>query len=182
VVSNAERRALIAGEAVVVPRVADVYAAMPSITGKFELEYEGELRGAETVAKDLIRNAVLNVSAAYFRDPDARQVVRWFDAGGSLHLSDTTPAREIVDRTREVSGLHETVAGVGLQSSTEPDLASAIDFALEALCAQKKISRSDDWRYVGSESSGPRRQTVARRPDLDEDDIPMTGSKKKYYN
>jgi hypothetical protein len=35
---------------------------------------------------------------------------------------------------------------------------------------------------VGSESSGPRRQTVARRPDLDEDDIPMTGSKKKYYN
>ena len=62
VVSNAERRALVNGEAQVVPRVADVYAAMPSITGKFELEYEGELRGAETVAKDLIRAAVLNVA------------------------------------------------------------------------------------------------------------------------
>ena len=39
VVSNAERRALSTGEKVVVPRVTDVYAALPSITGKFELEY-----------------------------------------------------------------------------------------------------------------------------------------------
>ena len=48
VVSNAERRALANGEKVAVPRVTDLYAALPSITGKFELEYEGELRGAET--------------------------------------------------------------------------------------------------------------------------------------
>src|SRR6059058_6073284 len=47
VVSNAERRALANGEKLVVPRVTDIYAALPSITGKFELEYEGELRGAE---------------------------------------------------------------------------------------------------------------------------------------
>ena len=33
------------------PRVTDIYAALPSITGKIELEYEGELRGAETVAR-----------------------------------------------------------------------------------------------------------------------------------
>ena len=58
VVSNAERRALANGETVIVPRVTDVYAALPSITGKFELEYEGELRGAEQVARDLIRAAI----------------------------------------------------------------------------------------------------------------------------
>src|SRR5579883_1042094 len=34
IVSNAERRALVAGEEVAVPRVLDVYAALPSITGK----------------------------------------------------------------------------------------------------------------------------------------------------
>src|SRR4030095_1620650 len=50
VVSNAERRALQNGEKLVVPRVTDLYAALPSITGKFELEYEGELRGAETIS------------------------------------------------------------------------------------------------------------------------------------
>src|SRR5207248_1874267 len=53
VVSNAERRALANGEKLIVPRVTDIYAALPSITGKFELEYEGELRGAEQVARDL---------------------------------------------------------------------------------------------------------------------------------
>src|SRR3954452_15782282 len=46
VVSNAERRALAADEDPVVPRVTDIYTALPAITGKFELEYEGELRGA----------------------------------------------------------------------------------------------------------------------------------------
>ena len=90
-----------------VPRVADIYAAIPAITGKFELEYEGELKGADAVARDLIRSAVLNVATGYFRDADARGAVRWFDGGGSLQLSDTTGAKDLVDRTREVEGLHE---------------------------------------------------------------------------
>src|SRR5579862_896825 len=50
VVSNGERRALKNREKVIVPRIGDIYAALPSITGKLELEYEGEMRGADTVA------------------------------------------------------------------------------------------------------------------------------------
>ena len=72
VVSNAERRALANGETIVVPRVTDVYAALPSITGKFELEYEGELRGAEQVARELIRSAVGNVFTGMFDGVDTR--------------------------------------------------------------------------------------------------------------
>mgnify|MGYP003338121281 CR=1 FL=1 len=34
VISNAERRALVAAEKVAVPRIVDIYAALPSITGK----------------------------------------------------------------------------------------------------------------------------------------------------
>src|SRR5881296_2115387 len=45
VVSNAERRSIVTKEKTVVPRVSDVYAALPAITGKLELEYEGELQG-----------------------------------------------------------------------------------------------------------------------------------------
>ncbi len=183
VISNAERRALTAGEAMVVPRVSDIYAAMPSITGKFELEYEGELRGAEAVAKDLIRSAILNVSAAYFREADARQVVRWFEAGGTLQLSDATPAREMLAQTREVPALEEAaLQAKPSPSPSEPELASAIDFALEALCAQKKISRSDDWRYSAGEIVQPRRAPQPRRTtEFDEDEVPFPG-KKKYYN
>ena len=57
VVSNAERRALLRASAAV-PRITDLYAALPAITGKFELEYEGELSGADNVAREMIRSAV----------------------------------------------------------------------------------------------------------------------------
>src|SRR5881227_2232316 len=58
VISNAERRAIRNREELVVPRVGDVYAAMPAITGKLELEYEGEMRGADHVGREMIRSAV----------------------------------------------------------------------------------------------------------------------------
>src|SRR3954465_10442846 len=43
VISNAERRAIRYNEQLTVPRIGDVYAALPAITGKLELEYEGEM-------------------------------------------------------------------------------------------------------------------------------------------
>src|SRR5438874_10771459 len=52
VVSNAERRSFMTDEPQVVPRIADIYAAIPSMTGKIELEYEGEQIGANRIAKD----------------------------------------------------------------------------------------------------------------------------------
>ena len=103
--SNAERRALANRETLVVPRVTDIYAALPSITGKFELEYEGELRGAEQVARDLIRAAVGSVFTGVFDGVDTRTVVEWFDLGGSLPLSDCTSADEVLTQTRGVQGL-----------------------------------------------------------------------------
>src|SRR3954463_8115973 len=114
VVSNAERRALANGELLVVPRVTDVYAALPSITGKFELEYEGELRGAEQVARDLIRSAVGNVFVGMFEGIDTRTVVEWFDLGGTLPLADNTPAAELIATTRGVQGLIELAGNVGV--------------------------------------------------------------------
>src|SRR5213078_3731208 len=105
VVSNAERRALAHGETLVVPRVTDVYAALPSITGKFELEYEGELRGAEQIARDLIRSAVGSVFTGMFDGVDTRTVVEWFDLGGSLPLTDCTAADEVIAQARKVQGL-----------------------------------------------------------------------------
>src|SRR5207249_2490621 len=66
VVSNAERRALAHHEKTAVARIADVYSALPSLTGKLELEYEGELRGADQVARDVIRQATAKTFKKYF--------------------------------------------------------------------------------------------------------------------
>ncbi len=181
VVSNAERRALSNGENVVVPRVTDLYAALPSITGKFELEYEGELRGAEQVARDLIRSSVGSVFTGMFEGQDTRTVVEWFDLGGSLPLGDTSSADEVVTQTRGVQGLRELAAHARLKAgASAPAVASAIDFVLEGLYAQKKISRSEERGYSAAEAA-PRRPARREEPAVDEG-FQIPGGKKKYYN
>jgi len=179
VVSNAERRALANGESVVVPRVTDLYAALPSITGKFELEYEGELRGAEQVARDLIRSAVGAVFTGMFEGQDTRSVVEWFDLGGALPLADTTSADDVVKQARGVQGLLDLAKRAGSTASA-PIVASAVDFVLEGLYAQKKISRTDDRGYSAAESA-PRR-TARREEPAVEESFQIPGAKKKYYN
>src|SRR5216684_5718305 len=182
VVSNAERRALANGEPMAVPRVTDLYAALPSITGKFELEYEGELRGAEQVARDLIRSAVGSVFTGMFEGHDTRTVVEWFDLGGSLPLSDVTSADEVIAQTRGVQGLFELAERTGLaRGASAPSLASAIDFVLEGLYAQKKISRSDERGYAAGAEPAPRRASRREDQSIDED-ARIPSGKKKYYN
>src|SRR6266545_2293923 len=181
VLSNAERRALATGEKVAVPRITDIYAAIPAITGKFELEYEGELKGADTVARDLIRGAVSTVYDGWFPNADFRQVTEWFDLGGSLQVDDTLSASELIARTGEVQGLHEAArTGAIGKKPSDPVLASAIDFVLEGLYAHRKISRSMQGQFQAAEQSKPR---PTRSMDaLTERDLPLTGNKKKYYN
>ena len=183
VVSNAERRALLAREQTVVPRMTDIYAALPAITGKFELEYEGELRGADNVARDIIRAAVGTVFNGYFANADLRQVTEWFDLGGNLQVDDMLPADQLIARAQDVQGLRELSVHSGIDDGEPAPLqAAAIDFVLEGLYAQKKISRSDEFQYQSAEP--PRRPAprgVQPEPTF-ERDIPNVAGKKKYYN
>jgi magnesium chelatase subunit I len=181
VVSSAERRALQAHEPMIVPRITDIYAALPAITGKFELEYEGELRGGDNVARDIIRAAVGNVFSGYYAGVDLKQVTEWFDLGGNLQIDDTLPAAQLLERAAPVQGLREVAlqAGIG-ERAAAPLVASAIDFVLEGLYAQKKISRSDEFQYQGVEPQ--RRPSRPGQDAMLERDIQIPGSKKKYYN
>ena len=64
----------------------------------------------------------------------------------------------------------------------EPALASAVDFVLEGLYAQKKISRSEERGYHAAEQP-QRRPTTSRAAERDMDEgLPLPGGKKKYYN
>jgi magnesium chelatase subunit I len=149
VVSNAERRAIETKESEVVPRIADVYAALPAITGKIELEYEGEIVGGTTIARELIRRA----SEATFRERagllDTDDIVMWFDAGGALQVSDDVSAAAVVKGFETVPGLIDAVVAVGLAERNDlPVLAGACELVLEALVARRKISRSDEGRYT----------------------------------
>ncbi len=186
-VSNAERRALATGETPTVTRVTDIYAALPSMTGKFELEYEGELKGADQVARDLVRAAVSHVFDGYVRDSDLKPVIEWFELGGALSLSDTTSSSELVTQATRVPGLIELAHLVGIApDSPAPVLAAGIDFALEGLYSQKKIGRSDERGYFGAEPvrrpQPQQSRTPVLTPDDDDDESPTGKKKKRYYN
>ena len=162
IVSNAERRTLRTGETEVVPRVADVYAAMPSITGKIELEYEGELVGAQTIARELIRRAADATLRERGGVVNADEVVMWFDVGGALEVTDDASSDALVQGFSTVPTLLDIVRDVGLAPPDDAGVtAAACELVLEALVARKKISRTDTGRY------GRAVQEPRRRPNQD---------------
>ena len=162
VVSNAERRAIATGDQEIVPRVSDVYGALPAITGKLELEYEGELVGAHAIARELIRRASDATFRARAGGADTDDIVMWFDAGGALQVADDAAAAAAVKGFASVPGLLDMVEASGLAPSGDEHLTVAAgELVLEALVARKRISRSDGGQY-GRASNEPR-----RRPNQD---------------
>ena len=152
VISNAERRALKAGENVAAPRILDIYAALPSITGKLELEYEGELKGGDNVARELIRAAVGKVYSNYFDGVNVSQIVQWFELGGSLKLDETVDSAALVAQLAKIQGLMDKTAALGLKAG-DPDAvrASAAEFILEGLYAHRRISRNEEVGFTAGE-------------------------------
>ena len=116
------------------PRMLDLYAALPAITGKLELEYEGELKGGDAVARELIRTAVGKVYDQYFEGANVAQIMQWFDLGGSLKLDESVDSATMVKQLAGIQGLMEKTKALGL-APNEPDAvrAAAAEFILEGL-------------------------------------------------
>ncbi len=172
VISNAERRAIRSGEKLVVPRVSDIYAAMPSMTGKLELEYEGELKGADNVVREIIRAAVARTYDTYFHgNSNMNQVVQWFDLGGEIQLRDSASAQETLHKLRGIQGLLDKLSTLGL-SGKEPSemLVSGAEFILEGLYAHKRIGRSEERTFTAGEKQ-PRREKPNIREEDEERDL-----------
>jgi len=168
VVSNAERRALIHGEKLVVPRVSDIYAAMPGITGKLELEYEGEMRGADVVVRDLIRAAIGKIFDKYFSGTNTQQIEQWFNLGGTVRIDDDQPAQAILEELKQIQGLFAQLSPLSVKVSDAPEAAvAAAEFLLEGLYAHKRLSRSEERGFTAQEKT-PRKQERGEERDYDD--------------
>ncbi len=159
VISNAERRAVRSGEGLVVPRIGDVYAAMPAITGKLELEYEGEVKGADAVCRELIRTAIAKSFDSYFASTNMQQIVQWFDLGGVMQMPDIAGAGELLEPLRNIQGLMDKLGVLGVKPKDDPALVVAgAEFVLEGLWAHKRIGRNEERVFKAEEKP-------ARRPE-----------------
>ena len=164
VVSSAEQRAARTGETQVVARIADLYAALPSITGKMELEYEGELKGAEVIARELIRTAVGRVFTKHFGEVSFQPSVQWFEAGGELKLPELIATSQRYEQLAKVQGLLDNIAKLGVTNrKDESHAAAAAEMILEGLWAHRRIGRSEERGFYAEKQRPPEpRETVSR--------------------
>jgi magnesium chelatase subunit I len=180
VISNAERRAIRNREQTVVPRVSDIYSAMPAITGKLELEYEGEMKGADFVARELIRTAVAKSFDQYFDTGSLHQVVQWFDLGGEVRFGDNASAEEVLAGVKNIQGLTEKLGAVGVKPKDPAEVVvSAAEFVLEGLYAHKRIGRNEERVFTAGEKQPKRAEAAASTFGPEE---PYPRSRRRGFN
>lgn len=156
-VSAAERRLLVNKEKHTSVWLSDLMGIIPAITGKIELVYEGEQEGPFQVALHLLEKAIRSQFVLYFPVPAKRtptgkasmegrelnpyrQIISWFDQGGSVDI--------LVDmRDKERQKLLEQVTGLSkIVQDHYPDLSHnehilMMEFVLHGLSAYSLISK-----------------------------------------
>ena len=164
-VSSAERRALAHGEPLALPRISDLYAALPGMTGKLELEYEGEMRGADTVVRDLIHTAVGKIYDRYFAETNTQQIEQWFKLDGTVKLDDDKPTKAALADLKQIHGLLDKLAPLGVKpSDAAQKVVGAAEFLLEGMVAHRKISRSEERVFKAPEKGG---RAIQEHPDVE---------------
>jgi len=165
VVSSSEQRAARSKEKTTVARVADVYAALPSVTGKLELEYEGELKGADNIARELIRTAIGRVFSKRFADVNFQAVVQWFELGGELKLAEVASISDRYKQLANIKDLFDHVERLGVTDKKDHAQASAAaEMILEGLWAHRRIGRSEERGFFAEKPKEPEVRENPNRP------------------
>lgn len=183
-ISNAERRAILLGEDVIVPRICDLPHVLPGLTGKIELVFEGEQEGSVKVSKALVGKAVRETFRKYFPDPLRKRaratqenvpakpspddpeygpIIRWFESGNKIDIADEMPSSEYLTELEKVKGLREFARRHMPDADEKIELPSVMEFVLDGLHQNSKIAKDEVDHMtsykdmVGSIFSGPGR-------------------------
>ena len=149
-VSNAERRMIINGEASTFVRIADFLGVIPAITGKIELVYEGELEGPAKVANMLIGKAVKTLMLQFFPDPEKvkkskapnpyAEIISWFGDSNTVLLNDDLPFEEYKKALNSVAGLKELIKKFHPKLSANQQLL-LMEFVLHGLAEFSQLNK-----------------------------------------
>lgn len=163
-ISNAERRTILGEDRVIVPRLCDLPHMLPGLTGKIELVFEGEQEGAVKVGKALVGKAVRETFKRYFPDPlkkrtkpvvDAQggrsipedpeygAIIRWFEAGNTVDVSDDMSLEAYRKELDRVPGLRKAALKHMRGVDEELELPSVMEFVLDGLHQCSKIAKDE---------------------------------------
>lgn len=147
-ISNAERRGVITGESVAVPRISDLWAVAPSTRGKIELNLTEDDGQEDRVILKLIGEAVKNVFDTHFEVKQLRPLVEWFESGKNFVVGDRVPTSDYVKRLGENAALRKEVTAFANRPENaglpaDALAASAIEFLLEGLHVQNRLNKAE---------------------------------------
>jgi len=137
--ANAQRRSVLTGEKLAVPRISDLPAIRPATMGKLELETFGEGRD-DQVFDRLVGEAVRTVFLRSVDPSRLEMLLLAFDNGLTVTASDQASSFNYITQISAVDELREVVQSLGTGSSPA-ELASAVEFILEGLHQMRKLSR-----------------------------------------
>jgi len=141
--ANAEKRAVRLEETEIVPRLTDIHAVLASTSGKIELEYVGEDKKPEDLVERLINRAIRKVFDTHLKLEDLTDVIRYFQEGGGVEISDMMRAQDYVEGVRGISGMRTAIEPLAVGES--PGLmAAATEFVLEGLHLHQKLNKERD--------------------------------------
>ncbi len=148
--STAERRAVLAGDAKTSVRLSDFMGVIPSITGKIELVYEGEQEGAGFVAETLIEDAIKSLFPNFFPKIDKLQrkeaeteydeLVNWFFDSEGFDLLDDESDVNYKSKLDSVGPLNHLIKQYQPEISKE-DSYFMKELLLWGLVVHKKLSK-----------------------------------------
>jgi magnesium chelatase subunit I len=155
-ISNAERRAKKYGEKKFILRIADLQAAIPAVTGKIELVYEGEQEGLSNVAKILVGKAVKKVFDKYFPLPDAKRkkqvavqdtelekILNWFANNNLASIESMGNNKKYIESLSNLEAVESFVKKYFPADELRDELILAVakEFVLEALYQSSYLSK-----------------------------------------
>ena len=142
--ASALRRAAIVGEAPAVARVCDLPSVVATLRGKVEFEVDEEGRELEVLAH-LLRRATVETFRHHLGASDLRALIERFDEGLAVESGDLVPGRRLLEQVGPLPGLAQVMDRLGIDEGAEiPELAaSALEFALEGLFLNRRISKDD---------------------------------------
>ena len=139
-VANAARRALIAGEDEVVPRVCDLEALPASTAGKVEIETLEEGR-EEQILDHIIRSAVLEVFRELVGPEQLTSVVADFEGRDPVEIGEDVSSADYVALVESMPSLARPVAQLVGADATPGQVASAVELILEGLHLSKRLNK-----------------------------------------
>ncbi len=149
--STAERRMLLNKDSKTQARISDIFGVLPSITGKVELVYEGELEGAKNVAQNLIGKAIRSLFLEKFSDPEKAKrskqsnpyatILNWFNDGYTVSALSLSRDEHYLNTLLTVEGLGELVKAK-YPAESESEKLILMELLLHGLAEFSLLSRT----------------------------------------